>query len=599
MTILARKAVFLGTALSVVLSLATVGARPAQAATNAVPAQFIAKMYSEVLGRSPDASGWASEISYFSGGSNCTQAGLKSRGRNFYLGTEFSNLGYDNAAKLLTLYHGVVNSETDQTSFDSNLASLNSGALTWTQMVDAFFDSTYFGNLVNAICATTTSNTRELPDPGAYYYGWDGDGFASADFNTIDAPNLPLTSGDTGFAGSVGGKTQEDLQTELDNAASTCGTVYLAQKSVTRIKYVPTDPPTAFIPLTVPSCVTLTTSNVSTAPPTTAQYALMGRLVRDRPDVAGIGVVLQPGAKMKNVWYDGRRNDPDNYANSAQSTDAGVVLAGGDGTQLVNSRVTNSNGFRAVAAAGTLFGYSTDCTNHLISGNFVTSYSTRRKEVSGADGAQSGIEIWCKSGTVSANTVVDATDWGMAIIVFGTSQTATDTPTPSNPNVSVIDGNVVFNAGNSLYTGIGYSAEGNNPSQILNFKGSSIKNNVLWASQRAHMTLAFQAGLRAHLGDVANRVDYPVFQDNQLGLNSSNPLITEQAYSMSAAWNASVTSTVSSWITNTNTGPNCPVQVITAAYTTSPAPSFGRWSTWLGGTGPTGWVDVETKSCIN
>ena len=80
MKFLARATSLVGAG-ALVLSGSLAAAPPAAAATNAIPAQFIAKMYTEVLGRAPDATGWASEISYFSGGSNCTQSGLKSRGR--------------------------------------------------------------------------------------------------------------------------------------------------------------------------------------------------------------------------------------------------------------------------------------------------------------------------------------------------------------------------------------------------------------------------------------------------------------------------------------------------------------------------------------
>lgn len=530
----------------------------ASAVGGPVPAQFIGKMYSEVLGRAPDATGWQAEVDYFNSGSNCTQAGLKSRGRAFYLSTEFNGLGYDNAAKLLTLYRGAINTEPDQTSFDGNLANLNAGTVTWTAVVDGFFDSSYFAGMVSSICKTTG------PDPSGYWFGYNG-----SSFNTIPAPNLPLTTGDTGFAGGSGAS----LQTVL-NATPSGGTVYLAKKSVTRLSST----------LTIPSGVTLTTTNVTTAPPTTGQYALMGRLVLTDPLMLGAGVKLMPGAKMKNLWYDGQKNDPAKVPTAETTPNVGVQLAGGDGSQLLNSRVTNSNGWRVIASMGEFFGFPS-CTNHTISGNFVTVYSSKLQEITSVHQAVSGIEVWCKSATVTANTVVDATDWGLAIIVFGTNQNS------SNPNISTLDGNTVVNLGNSLYTGAGYSAEGDPAGPYhFSFQGSSIKNNVMWASSRAHMTLTFQAGLRAHLGNNSNIVDYPKFQNNQLGLNASNPLTTEEAYSISAGYYATVLGGASGWITNINTGPQCPIAVIAAGV------SVG-WSTWLG-IPPIGWTDVDIVSCI-
>jgi hypothetical protein len=544
-------------------------APPASAAGGPVPAQFIGKMYSEVLGRAPDASGWQAEVSYFNAGSNCTQAGLKSRGRAFYLSTEFNNLGYDNAAKLLTLYRGAANTEPDQAGFDGNLANLNAGTLTWTAAVDGFFDSPYFAGLVPAMCRTTG------PDASAYWFGYDG-----SSFNTVAAPNLPLTAGDTGFAGGTAAALQAIL-----NGTPSGGTVYLAKKSVTRIT-LPGGANNTAPALTIPAGVTLSTTNVGAAPPTTSQYALMGRLVLTNPAHDGPAVKLMPGAKLKNVWFDGQKNSYDNVPPSAGADqNVGVLLAGGAGTEAINNRVSNSNGWRVMASMAELYGFPS-CTNHVISGNFLTVYSSMLQELTGVHRAISGIEAWCKSATVTANTVVDATDWGLALIVFGVGQSS------SNPNVSTLDGNSVVNLGNSLYTGAGYSAEGNNPGgQVLSFQGSAIKNNIMWASSRAHMTLVFQAGLRAHLGNLANIADYPKFEANQLGLNASNPLTTEEAYSISAGTNATVLGGAPGWITHTSTGPPCPLAVVAAGVTAG-------WSSWLG-TPPTGWTDVDITSCIN
>src|SRR5436305_159554 len=118
------------------LALLTFAAMPARAV---VPTQWIAKMYTEALGRIPDQTGWEDSVNNFNS-AGCTAATLKSQGRPFWLSTEYTNLGYDNAARLLSLYRGVLNREPDPTGFTSNLNALNAGTA-WSSIVDQFFGS--------------------------------------------------------------------------------------------------------------------------------------------------------------------------------------------------------------------------------------------------------------------------------------------------------------------------------------------------------------------------------------------------------------------------------------------------------------------------
>ena len=70
-----------------------------------VPSQFVAKMYSEALGRMPDPGGWRAYHDYFSG-AGCSASTLRDVARQFYNSQEFLGLGYDNSARVLTLYRG-------------------------------------------------------------------------------------------------------------------------------------------------------------------------------------------------------------------------------------------------------------------------------------------------------------------------------------------------------------------------------------------------------------------------------------------------------------------------------------------------------------
>src|SRR5262249_41360375 len=108
---------------------------PAGAVT---PTQWVAKMYTEALCRIADTSGWQNGYNTFSA-LGCNAAALKSHGRTIYLSTEYTNQSYDNAARLLSLYRGVLNREPDSTGFNSNLNYLNSGG-SWTTVVDSLFD---------------------------------------------------------------------------------------------------------------------------------------------------------------------------------------------------------------------------------------------------------------------------------------------------------------------------------------------------------------------------------------------------------------------------------------------------------------------------
>jgi Domain of unknown function (DUF4214) len=97
------------------------------AGATVIPTQFLAKMYTEALGRAPDQTGWSAYVSYFQT-NGCGAAQLAHVGEQFYASTEFASDYSDNAAKLLTLYRGGLSRDADQGGFNGYLARLNSGA---------------------------------------------------------------------------------------------------------------------------------------------------------------------------------------------------------------------------------------------------------------------------------------------------------------------------------------------------------------------------------------------------------------------------------------------------------------------------------------
>ena len=343
---------------TLLLPLLLAAAVPAQAV---VPTQWIAKMYTEALGRIPDQSGWQNGVNNFNS-AGCTAATLKSHGRAFYLSTEYSGLGYDNTAKLLTLYRGVLNREPDPSGFNSNLNALNAGTA-WSTMVDQFFASSEFATLATTICSSA--------------------GTGSYSFGSRVAMALPVST--PGFTG-----TQSALQAAL-NSAGSGGTVTLAQKALVMI-----DPAT---PLNIPTGVTLTTYGS----PGHNQYALMGRLVRST--TAGKPVVtIQPGGKLLNVWVDGART-----AVGYGDLEINVEVESGAGETVSGCLISNSAGWSSFHALGSKE-TGRACSSNTFTNNLVTAYSsTHYKVTTATDQSQwtDGLSIACDHADVENNEIVD------------------------------------------------------------------------------------------------------------------------------------------------------------------------------------------------
>jgi hypothetical protein len=161
----------------------------AHAAGGYVPGQFIAKQYTEALGRLPDQAGWQGDVAYFQS-DGCNATTLANVGRSIYTSSEFAALGYDNHAKVLALYQGAVNREPDKPGFDNYVGQLNSGT-PWATVVGTFFGGGEFSALIPKICTGTK----------------DGSG-SSYQFGTLPAMTLP--TGASGFTGS-GAELQQRL----------------------------------------------------------------------------------------------------------------------------------------------------------------------------------------------------------------------------------------------------------------------------------------------------------------------------------------------------------------------------------------------------
>ena len=440
----------------------THGPTEARASTTAIPTQYIAKVYTEGLGRAPDASSWNASVAYFNT-LGCSAASLQSYGELALLSTEFSSLGYDNASKALVGYRTVLNREPDASGLASSIAALN-GGLSWPDYVDLLFSSSEFVTLSSTICSVTT------PD---------------YNFGTAPAVSLPLLG--AGFSG-----TQAQLQAALD-AASPGHTVWLAGRHVVPLTS----------PLTVPEGVTLRT----TGSPAAANYADMARLIRANswPTFSGAAVRLEPGAKLENVWVDGQMGVPSRYLQSAGN----VLTLSGTGTAVTNSRLSNTAGAYNLGGFG---GADEDspCVDNVFSYNLIDSYSSARENGTWTD----GISIGCEDATISHNDVVDASDVG--IITFGQEGLVQG---------SYVHSNRVINAGNRAFGSLAVSpfidmSGGDGPGVwSRDFSTSVMTDNQIWNTPRAPIAIGISVGVTAWSGPYAlNGSGQVVTNNNSAGV---------------------------------------------------------------------------------
>jgi hypothetical protein len=431
---------------------ATPAGGSASAAQAYVPAQFIAKQYTEGLGRMPDQPGWQSAVSYFTQKS-CTAGSLAGFGEALLTSPEYTGLGYGNDAKILTLFRAALNREPDQAGFTNWTHQLASG-LPWTTVVQKFFTSSEFTALVPKICSGVVDGS------GSSYY-----------FGTQAALALPPGGTASDFTG-----TELSLQALLNTTAKRGGggTVKLAPRALVLLTK----------PLIVPSGVTLTTDGN----PDPRHYADMGRLVRDpsfgAPSSLTGMVQVQKEATLSNVWVDGARDTPGNVAPLED-----VITYGGPGTTLSNDKIGNAQGPNTVYLFGGYNGYT--CPKETVSGNLITAYSSDHYlNATGSGDWTDGIADNCEGATISGNQVVDATD--VAIVVYRN--------TTASAQQSVVTGNTVLSAGNSMYGGLGFDPlyrPKTQAAQTFSFAGGSIDHNTLWSGPDTHFDIGITDGSRA------------------------------------------------------------------------------------------------------
>jgi hypothetical protein len=393
-------------------------------------------------------------MSYFTQ-NGCTAGSLATFGEAVFTSPEYTGLRYDNDARVLTLYRAALNREPDAAGFSNWVGQLNFG-LSWSTVVQKFYTSSDYTALVPAICSGVVDGS------GSSYY-----------FGTQQALALPTDA--TGDEITTSDETTlQGLINTIHRLAGT-GTVELAPRTLVWLTK----------PLIIPPGITLTTGGS----PDPRHYADMARLVRAPAFVAPsslIGMVqVQAGAGLTNVWVDGAR---DTLANTAPLED--VMTYGGPGTTLSDDRIDNAQGPNTVYLLGGYNGYT--CPSEIVSGNLITGYSSDHYQPgsSGTGEFTDGIADNCEGATISGNQIVDASD--VAIVVYRNTQ--------DSAQHSVVSGNTILSAGNSMYGGLGFDPlyrPTTEDAQTFSFSGASIDHNTLWTGPDTHFDIGITVGSRA------------------------------------------------------------------------------------------------------
>lgn len=533
-----------------------------------IPAQFLARMYTEVLGRFPDQSGWAYYENKFRA-EGCSQSTLKTHGTTFYTSTEFDRLGYDTEARVYTLYRGVLSREPDVNGFNHHVSMLNRGT-SWTSVVHGFFNSMEFAGHVGDICANRPR-------------GW----------GKAAPVQLPMTR-----TGAFPGGNASDLQVLL-NAASTGETVYLEQRAIVMLDKR----------ITVPAGVTLAT----VGHPSPRYYANMARLVRKSGSGSGGGfdrnkgelINLASGASLESVWVDGRRQDyfescqPATYSDSTCNL-INVRIYGGSNVTVQNNRLTNTSGWTTVQALGKSEGHP--CSNIRLTGNLITAYGSRHIKTGSLSPWTDGLSVACEDTLVENNGVIDATD--VAIVVFRSSAGQS----------SKVRNNKALQAGNSAYGG--YVADSLGLAEVVmelvceqvrpgetdcywqpkkwcadgdrtdyyDFTGTVFHGNTIWTgAANVHVEIGLSVGTRPWFGDhtaPAYGVQFTENTSGSLSLNA-NEAIAVAGMCDAVVLDNSINATTRSYA-------HCPVAHTVAAR------SAGHASGWL-----QSYVDADPKSCVS
>jgi hypothetical protein len=371
-----------------------------------VPSQFIAKLYSEVLGRAPDGGGWQAQTNYFLS-SGCSQATLSAFASNILGSTEYTGKGYTPEEAVLTVYRAVLSREPDSTGFNHYVGLIRNSGWTAAQVARDQMVASEFVALVGAICSG-----------GAYRQDWNG------------RQALDIGSGTW---------SQAQLQSCINNN-TVCSVpprvvVYLGSA------------------LTLPAGHVLETSGQ----PHRTLYARQARLVRNSGNFGHL-LEMGPGATVRNIWVGGQRHLYKNVP-TADGVRANFFYNGGTGGAIRNVRSDfpyQRTHVEASSAAGSL----------TVDGGLFVNYTAHHTNDGTWTWVSDGISNHNPNGTITNNHIIDPTDVG--IVIFGHTGMVQASTASSNTVVHAglsAYGSLVFDT--IVCAGCGFTGPGIHDNQIL------------------------------------------------------------------------------------------------------------------------------------
>lgn len=416
--------------------------QPSQAA---VPGQFIAKLHTEALGRTPSPAEWSTHMQLLAD-RGCQVRSLALPLRATLLGAEFDRSRYTHAQKLLLAYRTILDREPDAGGFQYFLRRLGAGE-SFGSVVDSLLGSAEFSMLAARICSG---------DP--YYFNTLGRGGYAIPLP--DAPPISQSALERMLASAKPGETV---------ALPPATLVYLNST------------------LVVPVGVTLMTAGA----PTPINHGKMARLVRGPVYTSKEALVrVAAGASLRNVWIDGQRGAVGYRGNVAQPfvhNQINVQALSGAGTSVSSNFIANTAGWSSLQAVG-IVETQVACRSNAISGNLITAYPSNNTDV-GAKSWADGISVSCEDSVVENNQIVDATDGG--IVLFRAQVGGR-----GSVQRSQVTDNVILNAGNPAYVGIAidplYVSGG--CSAMPSFRGSYVGRNALWTGPNAVVEVGLAVG---------------------------------------------------------------------------------------------------------
>ncbi len=480
-------------AAAVTISLLAAG--PAGAtADRVVPYQYVAKAYTELLGRAPRPAEWTAAVRYFRQ-AGCTVSSLRRFGDRVVGSAEYRHdyplvPGSGTAgAIVLTLYRFVLNREPDPAGYVAHRDAITSGRESPLAAANQLFASPEFADLTEpAICN---------PSNPSYYFGQPGNWTG---FPAIQTPTQGQPGPDA---------PEATLQATLDaKSAAGGGVVAMPRRQVTGLVTT----------LVVPGNVTLTTAG----DPDPDRYAEMARLVRlpgftGLPDYSGKELVrLEPGATLVHVWVDGQRDAPD--PNTFLVFD--VRMLGGAGTTVMDDRLGNTYGASTLEddSGDANVPGATACSRNVVSDNLVEGYSSTHVAPPGepdTDHTQAdALGIYCTHTQVHGNDIVDVSDSG--VVLFDGSSNLASAP----PQLSDVTDNTIVSAGNSYSFGIAtdpsYSLHqglfpGGDPPGVTSrmfsdgTRSARIEDNILWSGSRTHFDVLLSSGTHDLFGSTVHQ----------------------------------------------------------------------------------------------